>query len=91
MVASFQGHRRNGLATSVSSNCTDMMSRQSHYFIQAVNIGLLHVILPAARTWLYLLWKQLFAAGSVIEVKQKLCEQKSLYIAPTLARTSDRC
>ena len=59
--------------------------------IQAVNIGLLHVTLPVVRTWLYLLWKQLFAAGSVIEVKQKLCEQKSLYRVPTLARTSDRC
>ena len=54
-LASFLGHRRNSLATSVSSLYMDVMYWQLHYLIQAVNIRLVHVInmsFPAVRTGL---------------------------------------
>jgi len=78
-MASFPGYRRSGLGT---SNCIQtVMSWQLQYVIQTVNTGLVHVIpmiFPAVRTWLSWSWKQLFAAGSTIEVKQKSFKQKSL-------------
>ena len=60
------------------------MSRQLQYLIQAVNTGLVctwyYVILPAVRMGLSCSWKQLFAAVSTIEVKQKSFKQKTSII-----------
>ena len=40
-----------------------------------MNIGLVHVMLLAVRTGLSCSWKQLFAAGSAMKVKQKSFKQ----------------
>jgi len=58
-----------------------------------MNIGLVHVIhmiYPAVRRELYCLWKQLFASGSIIEVKQKSFKHKSWCRAPTLVQLNNR-
>ena len=70
-LASFQGRRRNGLATSASSNCN-----VTAIVIQLVNTGLVHVILtctifPAVRMGLSCSWKQLLAVGPTYTTEVK--------------------
>ena len=68
-LAWFPGHRRNGLATSASSDCIRMLRRGN------CNISLQQTSardtynFPAVRMGLSCLWKKLFVVRSITEVK----------------------
>jgi len=68
-LALFPGRRRNGLATSASSNCIQMWHHGNCNMHSNCLVHVILAIFPAGRMGLSCSWKQLFAVGSTSEVK----------------------